>query len=301
MKANSVRSLKITTLTDNLAGSRCLGQWGFSCLLNLIDTKGKDRTILFDTGMAPDALSFNIRVLKVDLSGLDSLVLSHGHYDHTGAIVESARLAKGTRVYAHPHVFLPRFHFGAHGKRREIGVPKKQNRENVEAAGGDIVFSRKPVEVVPGVWTTGEIPRDSFENPLPLAKNERLVINVDGKEVADDILDDQALFMVVKDIGCFVVTGCCHAGLINTLNHVKKLAEIDTIYGLIGGTHLVNRSNAYVDRTVKGLSGLELISPCHCTGFKSEAALWRAFPDKFVLNFSGRVIEAGREPKPRVN
>jgi 7,8-dihydropterin-6-yl-methyl-4-(beta-D-ribofuranosyl)aminobenzene 5'-phosphate synthase len=300
MKISSVHSLKITTLADNLAGSKCLGEWGFSCLLDLVDANGEDRRVLFDTGMASDALLFNVRVLKVDLAGLDCLVLSHGHYDHTGAIVESVRSANGTKVYAHPHVFLPRVFIDAHGKRREIGVPKKQDRERIEAAGGEIMFSRKPVEVAPGLWTTGEILRDSFEDPLPLGEGERLVIKVDGQEAADNILDDQGLFTVVEGIGCFVVTGCCHAGLINTLNHVKRLVGVDTIYGFVGGMHLVGRSDEYVEKTIGGLTGLKLISPCHCTGFKSEARLWKAFPDQFVLNYSGRVIEAGMEPKPRV-
>jgi 7,8-dihydropterin-6-yl-methyl-4-(beta-D-ribofuranosyl)aminobenzene 5'-phosphate synthase len=300
MKISSVNSLKITTLTDNLAGSRCLGEWGFSCLLDLVDAKGEDRRVLFDTGMASDALLFNLRVLKVDLASLDCLVISHGHHDHTGAIVESVRSSNGTKVYAHPHVFLPRVFIDAHGKRRDIGVPKKQNRERVEAAGGKIVFNRKPVEVAPGLWTTGEIPRDSFEDPFPLGKGERLVIKVDGQEVADNILDDQGLFTVVEGVGCLVVTGCCHAGLINTLNHVKRLVGVDNIYGFVGGTHLVGRTDEYVEKTIGGLAGLKLISPCHCTGFKSEARLWKAFPDQFVLNYSGRVIEAGIEPKPRI-
>jgi 7,8-dihydropterin-6-yl-methyl-4-(beta-D-ribofuranosyl)aminobenzene 5'-phosphate synthase len=123
---------------------------------------------------------------------------------------------------------------------------------------------------------------------------------VDGREVEDKILDDQGLFAVVEDVGCFVIAGCCHAGLINTLNHVKRLAGVDTIYGFVGGTHLVGRSDEYVEKTISGLTGLKLISPCHCTGFKSEARLWKAFPGQFVLNYSGRVIEAGKEPKPRV-
>jgi 7,8-dihydropterin-6-yl-methyl-4-(beta-D-ribofuranosyl)aminobenzene 5'-phosphate synthase len=300
MRINSVESLTITTLADNLAGSKGLGQWGFSCFLDLVDPNGEDRRILFDTGMVPDALLFNLRALKVDLAGADCIVLSHGHYDHTGAIVESVRSAGGTKVYAHPHVFLPRAFIDARGKRREIGVPKKQNRERVEAAGGEIVFRREPVEVVPGMWTTGEIPRNSFEDPLPLAEGERLLVSVDGREVEDKILDDQGLFAVVEGVGCIVFAGCCHAGLINTLNHVKRLVGVDNIYGFVGGTHLVGRSDEYVEKTVSGLTGLKLISPCHCTGFRSEARLWKAFPEQFVLNYGGRVIEVGKEPKPRV-
>jgi 7,8-dihydropterin-6-yl-methyl-4-(beta-D-ribofuranosyl)aminobenzene 5'-phosphate synthase len=301
MKINSVKRLKITTLADNLAGSKCLGQWGFSCLLDLVDSRGKDQRVLFDTGMVPDALLFNVQALKVDLAGVDCIVLSHGHYDHTGAIVESVRSAGGVKVYAHPHVFLPRAVIDARGKRREIGVPKKQDRGSVEAAGGEIVLSSEPVEVTPGLWTTGEIPRDSFEDPLPLSKGERLVVNVNGVDEEDRILDDQGLFAVVENVGCVVFVGCCHAGLINTLNHVKRLVGVDTVYGLVGGIHLVGRSDVYVEKTISGLTGMKLISPCHCTGFRAEARLWKTFPGQFVLNYSGRVINASKEPKPRVN
>jgi 7,8-dihydropterin-6-yl-methyl-4-(beta-D-ribofuranosyl)aminobenzene 5'-phosphate synthase len=300
MKVKPVKRLKITTLADNLAGHKCLGEWGFSCLLNLIDSNGKSRKILFDTGMAPEALLFNMRTLKVDLAELDCLVLSHGHYDHTGAIVESVKSAGGTRVYAHPHVFLPRIFINARGKRREIGIPKEQTLEKVESVGGKTVLSKEPVEVVPGLWTTGEIPRNSFEDSLSLRKDEQLVVKVGNREVADNIADDQALFTVVADVGCFVVTGCCHAGLINTPNQVKRQIGAGAIYGFVGGTHLVDRCDDYIRRTVSELDGLKLISPCHCTGFKSEAILWEAFPNQFVLNYSGRVIEVGKEPKPRV-
>jgi 7,8-dihydropterin-6-yl-methyl-4-(beta-D-ribofuranosyl)aminobenzene 5'-phosphate synthase len=247
-----------------------------------------------------DALLFNVRVLKVDLAKVDCVVLSHGHHDHTGAIVESVRSAGGVKVYAHPHTFLPRTFIDAHGKRREIGVPKKQDRQMVEAAGGEIVSSREPVEVVPGLWTTGEIPRNSFENPFPLDEGERLIVRVNGREMEDNILDDQGLFTMVEGVGCFVVLGCCHAGLINTLNHVRKLSGMDAVYGFVGGTHLIGRSDEYVEKTMSGLTGLKLISLCHCTGFKAEARLWKTFPEQFVLNYSGRVIEVGREPKPRV-
>jgi 7,8-dihydropterin-6-yl-methyl-4-(beta-D-ribofuranosyl)aminobenzene 5'-phosphate synthase len=262
--------------------------------------EGEDRRVLFDTGMVPDALLFNARVLKVNLAEVDCIVLSHGHYDHTGAMVESVRTAGGVKVFAHPHVFLPRAFIDARGKRRETGVPKKQDRERVERAGGRIVLSREPVEVVPGIWTTGEIPRNSFENPLPLSRGERLVINVNGVDEQDKIMDDQGLFAVVEGVGCFVIVGCCHAGLINTLNHVKRLVGVDTIYGFVGGTHLVDRNDEYVVKTISGLTGMKLISPCHCTGFKAEATLWKTFPEQFILNYSGRVINAGKQPKPRV-
>jgi 7,8-dihydropterin-6-yl-methyl-4-(beta-D-ribofuranosyl)aminobenzene 5'-phosphate synthase len=156
---------------------------------------------------------------------------------------------------------------------------------------------------VPGVWTTGQIKRVTrFEKPLPLSKGESLTIVVDGEEVEDRILDDQALWMQVNDFGPLVLTGCAHAGPVNTLVQVQKYGNFDHIQGLIGGTHLVGRSEKYVQQTISELKrfDLDLISPCHCTGFRSTAKLWQAFPQAFVWNFSGRTIEVGKELQNRV-
>jgi 7,8-dihydropterin-6-yl-methyl-4-(beta-D-ribofuranosyl)aminobenzene 5'-phosphate synthase len=108
--------------------------------------------------------------------------------------------------------------------------------------------------------------------------------------------------MDVKNIGPFVITGCAHAGPVNTLLQAKRLGRFNHINGLVGGTHLVGRSDEYIEQTVKELKQFKLrfISPCHCTGFKATTRLWQAFPDEFVLNFCCRIIEAGKEPERRV-
>jgi len=303
MKTCSVRGLKITTLAENSAMPVLLGQWGLSFLLELVDGRGDNRKVVFDTGMDKRALLQNIKRLETDLSDVDCVVLSHGHLDHTATTVEIVSAAGGTRVYAHPHTFLPRFHKDKTGKRRRIGVPKGEGMAEIEKAGGKVLLTSKPTEIVPGVWTTGQIERaTSFERALPLSKTERLVILVDGKETDDQILDDQALWMQVDGTGPHVITGCAHAGLINTLKHIQKTGRLKQIHSLVGGTHLVGRSEKYLQKTIAELKqfGLKLISPCHCTGFKATANLWNAFPAAFVLNFSGRTIEAGKEPEPRV-
>lgn len=297
-----VRDLKITTLTENTA-SGCLGQWGLSFLLQLVDARGNNRNLIFDTGMHKQALLYNVRKLKVDLSSVDCVVLSHGHLDHTATTAELVKAAGGVKVYAHPHTFLPRFYQGRTGKRRQIGVPKGERREEIEKAGGDILLSVEPAEVVPGVWTTGQIERvTSFERAFPLSEGEKLIIVVNGEEIADEILDDQALWVNVEGVGPFVITGCAHAGLVNTLSHVQRIGHFKNIHGLVGGTHLVGRSEDYLQQTIRELKqfGLSLISPCHCTGFKATAGLWQAFPEAFVMNFSGRIIEAGKKPEQRV-
>ena len=307
----TINSLRITTLAENLVqiggAGQCLGQWGLSFLLEFIDAKGKDRMVIFDTSANKKALMHNIKLLKkarkLDLSDVDCIVLSHGHYDHTAATAELVKAAGGIKVYAHPHTFLPRFFQDKKGKRRSIGHPKDEGLADIERAGGKVLFKTEPTEMLPGLWTTGQIERaTSFESVLNLSKGERLIILVDGEKINDEILDDQALWMNVDGVGPIVITGCAHTGPINTLLHVQRLGQFKRIYGLVGGTHLVGRSDDYLKQTVSELKrfGLGLISPCHCTGFKATAILWQTFPDEFVLNFSGRVIEAEKTPDPRI-
>jgi 7,8-dihydropterin-6-yl-methyl-4-(beta-D-ribofuranosyl)aminobenzene 5'-phosphate synthase len=248
-------------------------------------------------------LLHNIKTLKVDLSDVEAIVLSHGHLDHTAATVEVAKAAGDVKIFAHPHTFLPRFHEDKKGKRRKIGVPKGEGVDEIERVGGVIVSTKEPREVAPGLWTTGQIERaTTFERALPLSKGERLTINVDGEELNDQILDDQALWMNLEGKGPLVILGCAHGGPVNTLMQVQRNGNFAQIYGLVGGTHLVERSQKYLQQTVNAFRTfrLRLISPCHCTGFKATTHLWRAFPNAFILNFSGRVIEAGKKPDMRI-
>lgn len=298
-----IRDLKITTLAENLVMTRCLGQWGLSFLLDFIDAKGDHGKVIFDTGMHKESLLYNIKQLKVDLSDVDCVVISHGHGDHTAATVEVVKSAGGTKVCAHPHTFQPRFREDKTGKRRQYGVPKGEGLEEIEKAGGGVFLKTEPTEIVPGVWTTGQIRRVTpFERALPPSEGERRIIVVAGKETDDQILDDQALWMDVEEVGPFVITGCAHAGPVNTLLQVQRIGKFKQIHGLVGGTHLVGRSEGYLQQTIERLKqfGLTLISPCHCTGFKATARFWQAFQKEFILNFAGRIIEVGKEPENRV-
>jgi 7,8-dihydropterin-6-yl-methyl-4-(beta-D-ribofuranosyl)aminobenzene 5'-phosphate synthase len=299
-----VQALKITTLAENLVQTKGLGQWGLSFLLELIDSKGKKRKVLFDTGTNKEALLHNIKLLKIDLRDIECIFISHGHGDHTAATVEVVEAVGGMKVYGHLHTFLPRFYEDKNGKRRRGGPHKGETLEDIERAGGKVVLSADPIEIVNGLWTTGQVERvTSFERiSAPSGTGRKRIIIVDGEETSDQILDDQALWMDIKNVGPFVITGCAHAGPINTLLQVKRLGHFNQVNGLVGGTHLVRRSDEYIEETIEGLRGfgLSLISPCHCTGFKATTRLWQAFPREFVLNFCCRVIEAGKEPDPRI-
>ena len=296
--------MKITTLAENLVQTGGLGQWGLSFLLELIDVKGEERKVVFDTSANKEAFLYNVKHLKVDLGNVDCVVISHGHGDHTAATVEVVEAAGGVKVYGHPHTFLSRFNVDKNGKRRRGGPPEGEGLVEIERAGGEVTLSARPVEVVPGLWTTGQVERiTSFERiSPPVSRGGKRIIVVDGKEINDQILDDQSIWTDVKDVGPLVITGCAHAGPVNTLLKAQTLGRFRKIHGLVGGTHLVGREEKYIEQTVKELRkfGLGLISPCHCTGFKATTRIWQAFPDAFVLNFCLRVIEAGKEPEQRL-
>ncbi len=300
---DEINGLKITTLAENMVQAGGLGQWGLSFLLEVDDAKGDQRKLVFDTGAEKDALLHNIKHMKLDLSDVEGVVLSHGHGDHTAATVEIVGAAGGVKVYAHPYTFLPRFYVSKRGKRSWAGPPEGERISEIEAAGGDIVTSADPVEVVPGLWTTGQVERvTDFERISPPTDGGRRVIVVDGEDIDDLIIDDQSVWMNVKSFGPFVVTGCAHSGPINTLHQVKKLVESEGIRGLVGGTHLIGRTDEYLQRTLEELRGFKLgmVSPCHCTGFKATAEIWRAFPEEFVLNYCCRTLEAGKMPRVRL-
>ena len=299
-----VKSLKITTLADNLVLRGGLhGQWGLSYLLELVDGRGRQRKVVFDTGNDREPLLHNIKELKLNLDDVDAVVLSHGHGDHTVATVEVVEAAGGCPVYAHPHCFMPRYYQDRHGKKTRGGVPEGQEIEDIERAGGEVILSDGPVEVVPGLWTTGEVARvTGFEKISPPTDGGRRIVVLDGAETDDQIRCDQALWMEVEGVGPWVVTGCAHSGPVNTLLHVRKLGGFGDIYGFIGGTHLVGGEDGYIAETIEALRefNLSFLSPCHCTGFKAMSMLYGGFPGSFVVNYCGREFVAGKEPRRRV-
>jgi 7,8-dihydropterin-6-yl-methyl-4-(beta-D-ribofuranosyl)aminobenzene 5'-phosphate synthase len=296
-----ISGLKITTILDNLIQSAGpVAHWGFSALLEY-EAGGEKRRVLLDTGSDAACVKRNLKTLKVSLKGIDAVVLSHGHWDHTSATAEVVRATGGVKVYAHPSAFFPAYRVDEEGKRRRISVPEGQGIADIEAAGGKVMLSKAPIEVSPGVWATGEVPRASFETVMELVK-ERLV--KEGSDAPDTIPDDQSLFLREKDVGLTVVTGCAHSGPLNILAYVEKLTG-ERVKALIGGTHLTGRKTEYTRATIEGLRrhDLRVLSPCHCTGFKAMAELSHAFPESFTLNYSGNTLEPAkilRERKARL-
>ena len=300
----TVSNVKITTIADNLVLKPGLwGQWGLSYFIELTDSKGDPRKVLFDTANDAWPFLYNLEKLEINLEGIDAIVLSHGHSDHTVATVEALEMSGGCNIYAHPHCFLPRFYKSKTGKLTRGGVPEGQGIPEIENAGGNVILTSEPVEIVPGLWTTGQVPRvNDFEVITKSTDGSSRVIIEDDEHKEDLILCDQSLWMDVEGEGCWTVTGCAHSGPVNTLTQVKKLGGFETIYSYIGGTHLVGRKEDFIVRTSDEMKkfGLELVAPCHCTGFNAMSVMHREFGDRFVVNYCGRVFKSGEKPSPRV-
>jgi 7,8-dihydropterin-6-yl-methyl-4-(beta-D-ribofuranosyl)aminobenzene 5'-phosphate synthase len=155
--------------------------------------------------------------------------------------------------------------------------------------GADFELSRRAREIHPGLWLTGEVPRlVEFEE----ASEDLVVVSENGEIAADPILDDQALVLVLER-GLFVLLGCAHSGMINTLEHAKRVTGVDTILGVAGGTHLGFGGEGKLPKTIEALRGfdLEILAPSHCTGFAAASALAATYPDRFVFNCVGTEIK----------
>ncbi len=271
---------RITVLVENTAGGRgLLGEHGLAFWI-----EHGSRNILFDTGQGL-VLSHNARKLGIDLQRTHAVVLSHGHYDHTGGLVDVLRSAWRTKVYAHPAAFSAKFARNADGTSRDVGMPLLDEKRVTEQA--ELVRVTEPQPVCGGVRLTGPVPRTTdFENTGGAFFKDKACTEPDG------LVDDQAAF-IETSAGTVVILGCAHAGVINTLRHVQALTDNRPIHTVIGGMHLLHAGPERMDRTVAALRQLNVqrLAPCHCTGLAGVVRLWSEFPDRCAACHAGTVLE----------
>lgn len=270
MKLNGVAMitrLRITVLVDNTVGStNMLAEHGLSMLVEADGWR-----ILFDTGQGR-VLRENLSTLGLSLDPLDALVLSHGHYDHTGGVAAVLGASDPKAIFIHPAALEEKFTSNGRSPGRSIGIPA-QSREALEAVRDRIVWTRGATEVVPGAWCTGEIPRANPEE----TSEQSFYLDPDGR-VIDPLVDDQSLFIETSR-GLVVVAGCAHAGAVNTLDHVCRLTGRTEVLALIGGLHLGRASRKRLEMTGSALGrrNLQLMAPCHCTGMGAQSYLRARF------------------------
>ena len=238
----------------------------------LIETAGA--RVLFDTGPRGEVLLHNMEVLGIAPHRLTALALSHGHYDHTGGLPDLlAHVPPRLPLYAHPDLFRERF------SRRKSGlksVGMSIGREELSARLA-LHLSAEPAEIAPGIWTTGEI----TDRPEPKGASERHFVRGDGGFVRDPYRDDLSL-VLETGTGLVVVCGCCHAGLLNTLAHVRRRFGRG-IVTVIGGTHLLDTDEAglaHIVTVLRETYNSPRLHLNHCTGDKAFKVLRRAFGER---------------------
>lgn len=247
----------------------------------------ESHSVLFDAGYNENGVMHNIDQLGIDIQSVEALVLSHAHMDHAGALHAILnRISKPIFLVVHPEIFsYPRCLEQKDGKR--LFFPRTLDKEAITSTDFKLVESKSPTLLANDtIAVTGEVERTTdFEKGLPNA-----YMQVDGQYQIDHILDDQSLIVKLKNNRLVLITGCCHAGIINTIRFAQKMTGIDNVHGLLGGLHLSGPFfETVIEQTVDALKEIdpEVMVPMHCTGWKAVKKLADAFPGAFILNSVG--------------
>jgi len=263
-------SIRVTVVVENTAGGgNTRGEHGLAFWIEA----GSSR-VLFDTGQTPEVLLHNAECLGIALESADAVVLSHGHFDHTGGLGEVMKRTGGIPLFLHRGGFIQRFSRKEDGSIHEIGAPPPLDESFLEAHVSALTWTDAPVAVTDTIRVTGGVPRATdFEDT-----GGDFFLDSDCK-TPDPIEDDQAVFFDTL-LGTVVLLGCGHAGVVNTLRHVRELTDGRPIHAVIGGMHLVAASKRRMDRTVGALREMNMgvIAPLHCTGARAQARLASEFP-----------------------
>ncbi len=258
-----VQSLRILILSTMLADAG-LGEWGFAALVEV-----DGQRILFDTGARPDTVAQNARELKIDLAGVRDVVLSHNHPDHTGGLLTLRRelMKADPAALGRVHVGKGIFESRVNASGGE-GNGMLARRKEYEATGGTFVEHDAPVALRPGVWLTGPVPRVHPERNWSPGSGPKL--RGPAGLVEDTIPEDQSL-VVDTDRGLVLVSGCGHAGVVNTVVYARQTVRPGPMHALIGGFHLFSADDATLEWTADRLreAGVENLVGAHCTGIEA--------------------------------
>jgi 7,8-dihydropterin-6-yl-methyl-4-(beta-D-ribofuranosyl)aminobenzene 5'-phosphate synthase len=246
---------------------------------------GRQTRILMDAANAPLPLFNNLEALEHDLGDIDAVVLSHGHPDHYGGLLDllGKRSGPPMPIYLHQDIFLPKVLLTPRGR-----ISWQLNLDDLVAAGVKLYENRGPELVMGQALLTGTVEATTtYEKPLPNFKRK-----VKDVEQPDPFTDEQALVAVVEGRGLVVVGGCSHPGIVNMVRYAQKLTGVDQVSLIIGGFHLTAHGDEAINNTIQGLKELnaELIMAGHCTGFRALTKLAAAFPANFMVSCVGTKV-----------
>lgn len=245
-------------------------------------------SFMFDYGVDARGVMRNMEILGIGLGKVDAMGLSHGHWDHWGALAgilkaNQGKLPRGIPFYVGEEAFSERFSVRPGSQPRSIG---KLDRQEVESLGSfKMIEVTTPTEVVKGGYYTGRIERVTDYEKVPAS------FYVKRKDTLerDQFQGEQALLFIVKGKGLVVLAGCAHPGIVNTVKHAQKITGVPKVHAIIGGFHLVASDTEAVQKTLADIKAIspDYIVPTHCTGFEAITAFQKEMPRQFVLNTAG--------------
>ena len=307
MKINAVDRVEILSLQDNfieitamdnspvikrasgVTGGQIrrsiLAEHGFSALVRTF-REDRTRTLLFDFGFSDHGAAYNADALGQDLKDVEVMVLSHGHSDHLGGLEALVGKIgrKGIPLVLHPSAFKPSRYLKFGDFRAFFPAV---TRERFEKLGVRLLEAKDPLPLLDGdSLFLGEVVREtSFEKGMPMAH-----FDDQGVERWDPIEEDTAVIMNLRGKGLVVLSGCAHAGIVNTVKYARRVTGVDRVHAVMGGFHLAGPAfEGIIDRTAEELGKLDpaYVIPCHCTGRKAIIAIEKAMPGRFILNMAG--------------
>jgi 7,8-dihydropterin-6-yl-methyl-4-(beta-D-ribofuranosyl)aminobenzene 5'-phosphate synthase len=257
-----IQALKVTLLSTMLVGDdKGIGEWGFSALV-----EADGHRVLLDTGAHPDNVLQNARELKIDLSDVRDVILTHNHSDHIGGLMTLRKemMKKNPSALSIVHVARGIFYSRPtpDGEDNDMIALKGQ----YEATGGKFVEHDKPAEIFSGAWLTGPIPRRYPERNW----SDTGKVQTPEGLVEDTIPEDQSLVLNTAK-GLVVITGCGHAGIINILTFGRSEFPDAPVEAIIGGLHLFPASDEKLNWTADKMKDFKVknVIGAHCTGIEA--------------------------------
>jgi len=300
-----IERLTVTVITDNyydalrpdppnrkryrsFPGASIHAEHGFSCHLETV-VNGRSYFFMFDYGLDCRGIINNMELLGIDPGKVDAFGLSHGDFDHWSGLIgvlknSNQKIPQSTSLYLGEDTFAHRYSIRP-GSQDLIDLSELK-KEEIESAGiVRVVEVAEPTEVMPGCYMTGNIERTTeYEKGSPT-----LFIKRGDRLEQDYFPGEQAIVCNVKGKGIVVISGCAHAGIINTVRHAQKITGIQKVHAVIGGFHLVNASPEIIEKTVADMQAIapDYIIPAHCTGFEAIVTFAEKMPEQFILNTAG--------------
>jgi 7,8-dihydropterin-6-yl-methyl-4-(beta-D-ribofuranosyl)aminobenzene 5'-phosphate synthase len=262
-----------------------IAEHGFSVMVKT-SLDGHEHSVLIDTGVTSDGVLVNVDRMKIDLNPVETVVITHGHVDHTAGLINILkRLSKrDLPVILHPQAFLQRWAVFPDGVK--VRLPTLDRQMILDAGGKPVEISKPFLIAGDTMLVSGEIPRvTDFEKGLPISYAE-----TEGRLEKDPLIkDDMAVAFKVKGKGLVVISGCAHSGIVNTVKYLKDLTGTD-VYAVLGGFHLTGKAfEPLIDRTIAELRKFKptVIIPSHCTGWKALNRIYQEMPESYIQNAVG--------------